>query len=74
MTSRDEYERQLTEAQQHVEEGLRHIETQRAVIERRERDGHDIEESNDLLAKLVDAQNLHEQNLQRVLSELRKLP
>jgi hypothetical protein len=64
------YEQQLVEAKRHVAESLRHIEDQRIVIRQLERDGHDITQAKELLSELVEAQNLHQQNLQRVLREL----
>jgi hypothetical protein len=55
-----------------VEDGLKHIESHREVIRQREDDGQDARESKELLSALLDAQNLHEINLQRVLRELRQ--
>jgi hypothetical protein len=72
MPSRGDYEKQLAEAERHVEDGLKHIESQREVIRQREDDGQDARESKELLSALLDAQNLHEINLQRVLRELRQ--
>jgi hypothetical protein len=71
MPSRGDYEKQLAEAERHVEDGLKHIESHREVIHQREDDGQDARESKELLSALL-AQNLHEINLQRVLRELRQ--
>jgi hypothetical protein len=74
MPSRADYQKQLAEAERHIEDGLRHIEDQRAVIRQRQADGHDTTESKELLSELLDAQNLHEMNRQRVLRELEHDP
>ncbi len=69
---RDILEQHLVEAEAHVVQGERHLAEQRARISELERDGHDkaAEQARELLAVMLQSQQLHIRNRDRMRREL----
>jgi hypothetical protein len=63
-------ERHLAQAERHVREGEQRLEHQRAIIDERRRDGHDVELSEQLLAEMEESQRLHVAERDRLRAEL----
>jgi hypothetical protein len=62
-------ERHLARAERHVLEGELRLERQRAIIEERRRDDHDVELSEQLLAQMEESQRLHVAERDRLRAE-----
>lgn len=65
-------EQHLALAQQHVIEGMDHLARQETIVAELERDGHDTAEALKVLATLRDTQKLHEQEVERIMMELKQ--
>ena len=63
-------EQHLLNAEAHVVGGERLLEQQRASIEQRRRDGHDVELATQLLAEMEESQRLHLNDRDRLRREL----
>lgn len=63
---------QLVMAQQRAAEGRHHIARQEALVASLDELGHDTTNARKVLATLRDTQILHEQDVERLLRELRK--
>ena len=64
-------EQHLAQAERHVADGERLLEKQRAMIERRQGEGLDVELATQLLAEMEYTQRLHIEDRDRLRSELR---
>ena len=60
----------LNGLEQQVALGERHIAEQRALVEKLEREGHDVKSATSLLATLEEAQRLHVEHRDRLEKEL----
>jgi hypothetical protein len=60
----------LALAERHLQDGERHLAEQRARIEERRRDGHDISEAMELLAAMEAAQRQHKKGLDLIRQQL----
>lgn len=69
---RETLERHLIEAQSHVDTGERSIARQRFIIDELRRDGHPIEQAEQLLKNFLDLQQSHIKDFEHIRAELRK--
>jgi hypothetical protein len=60
----------LQEAERHVADGARLFERQRAIIEERRRDGHDVKRAETLLQTMQELQRMHIDHLDTLRKEL----
>ena len=67
---RGRLEQRLAQAEIHVSEGERLVQQQRATIEERLRDGHDVGLAKQLLAELEESLRLHIADRHRLRQEL----
>lgn len=64
----------LALAQRHASMGEKHIARQESLVAELDRDGHDTAEARKILATLRDTQRLHEQDVERLLTQLSNPP
>jgi hypothetical protein len=64
---------ELADARARINDGLRHIDRQKAIISELERDGHDASAAKSLLEDFLKTQALYEANVQRLSAELEML-
>jgi hypothetical protein len=60
----------LAMAERHVTEGEIHLSRQRPLIAELDRDGHDIADARTILATMLETQQLHVEDRDRMLKEL----
>ncbi|MGX1164257.1 hypothetical protein AB7M16_000523 [Bradyrhizobium sp. USDA 372] len=71
---REILQQHLALAQRHASMGEKHIARQESLIAELDRDGHDTAEARKILATLRDTQRLHEQDVERLLTQLSNPP
>ena len=65
--------RHLAQAERHVAQGAEHIRRQRILIEELSRDGHAIQQAEQLLAQFEDLQALRVAHRDRLTAELKRM-
>ena len=60
----------LEEAERHVSNGARLLERQRAIIDERRRDGHDVKRAEGMLETMQELQRMHIEHLATLRKEL----
>ena len=69
---RDMVLRHLAEAERHIAQGETHLAKQSALIAELERHGHDTSGAQAVFTTMRETQALHQQNRERILSELQE--
>jgi hypothetical protein len=67
---REKIQRLLAQVEEHIERGTAHVERQRTLVERLERDGHNSEQAKRVLETFEDSLHAHMADHQRLLREL----